>query len=109
MCKNQLHAELHSAEPLNPTVARFNKRIEFLEQQIKAIEKELKQVILNDEFVWEKIKKIITIPGISFVTAATIIAETSGFLNIKSIRQLNYTLWKNDQVYIDNYELKRVA
>ena len=36
----------------------------------------------------EKIKRVITIPGINFVTAATVIAETDGFSNISNRRQL---------------------
>jgi transposase len=36
----------------------------------------------------EKIKRVITIPGINFVTAATVIAETDGFSNISNRRHL---------------------
>lgn len=88
-CKNQLHAEEHTAEPLRSTITRYRNHISFLEKQIIAVEKELKKLIAKDDFVAEKIKKVTTIPGISDVTVATVAAETSGFANIKNIRQLN--------------------
>jgi hypothetical protein len=40
-CKNQLHAEMHSAEPLKSTVTRMHKHIKSLDNQVRIIEKEI--------------------------------------------------------------------
>jgi len=87
-CKNQLHAETHTACPIKTTVTRYKRHIAYLDKLILAVEKEIKSLISEDEYVSSKVKKIMTIPGISNVTTASVIAETSGFANIKNIRQL---------------------
>ena len=86
--KNQLHAEEHSAEPLKSTLRRMKNHIKCLDKQITSIEKELKELVKSDEFVDEKIKKIMTVPGISFTTIVNVISETQGFSNTTSIKQL---------------------
>lgn len=87
--KNQLHAESHTGEPMKTTITRMQNHIKYLHMQIASIEEELKSIVLEDNYVSAKVKKIITIPGIAFLTAITVIAETNGFNNIKSIRQLS--------------------
>ena len=89
MIKNQLHAEQHSGVPLKTIIRRLKNHINFINKQIDSIEKEVKKITLKDNYLTDKIDKIITIPGIGFITAITIIAETNGFVNIKSIRQLS--------------------
>ncbi len=89
MIKNQLHAEEHTAYPLKTAITRMKNHIKYLNKQIANIEKELKNKVSKDDFVSEKIKKVTTIPGISFVTAVTIAAETQGFDNFTSSRQLS--------------------
>jgi len=88
MVKNQLHAETHTAEPLKRTITRFKNRIKYLAKQIKSIEQDIDKVLASDNFVSDKVKKIETVPGISTATIVGIIAETGGFVNIKSIKQL---------------------
>ncbi len=87
--KNQLHAEEHTAYPLKTAVTRMKNHIEYLNEQIASIERELKNKVSKDDFVSEKIKKVTTIPGVSFITAVTIAAETQGFDNFTSSRQLS--------------------
>lgn len=87
--KNQLHAEEHTAHPLKTAVTRMKNHIKYLNKQIASIEDELKNKVSKDNFVSEKIKKVTTIPGISFITAVTIVAETQGFDNFTSSRQLS--------------------
>lgn len=87
-CKNQLHAEKHKAEPFSNTLTRYRNHIKYLDKQIKSVENDIKEIIRKDSFVAEKVKKVTTIPGISLTTVVTVIAETSGFANITSIKQL---------------------
>src|SRR6056297_1083507 len=49
--QNQLHAENHSAEPIKRTINRMKNRTKYLEKQIKAVEKDIRELIENDEFV----------------------------------------------------------
>ncbi len=88
-CKNQLHAEMHSAGPLKTTLARMRNHIKYLDKQVKAIEKEIDKTVNKDQFVADKIKKISTVPGLRTLTIVTVVAETFGFANITSIKQLN--------------------
>ncbi len=87
--KNQLHAETHTGDPIKTVITRMKNHIKYLNKQIASIEKELRDVVYKDNYVSEKVNKITTIPGIAFLTAITVIAETGGFNNITSIRQLS--------------------
>ena len=86
--KNQLHAEKRSGEPMKVIIQQLQQHINFLNRQIKKVEKTMKEMVSGDEYLSKKLKKITTIPGISFITAVTIIAETQGFENITSLKQL---------------------
>ena len=183
--KNHIHAETHTGDPVKTVMTRMNNHIKYLNKQIESIEKEMNKVVLKDDFLSKKVNNITTIPGVAFLTAITIIAETNGFNSITSIKQLSsyagydvsikesgkwkgkariskkgnshirkamympflssirftetysrfyervnenkvsgliagtaiqrkllgliYTLWKNDTVYIDNYEMIKVG
>ena len=87
--KNQLHAEEHKGNPIKTTIRRMKNHIKYLDKQINSIEKELETVVLKDDYISEKVKKITTVPGLAFKTVVGIIAETQGFVNISSVRQLN--------------------
>ena len=87
--KNQLHAEEHSGDPIATTMGRMKKHITYLDKQINSIEKELDSVVSKDTYISEKVKKITTVPGLAFKTVVGVIAETQGFVNISSIRQLS--------------------
>jgi len=86
--KNQIHAENHSAEPLLSTLNRMTSRISFLNEHIDSIDKELKNLVKSDLVLSKKTNNILTIPAVGFITAITIIAETQGFINVRSIKQL---------------------
>jgi len=87
--KNQLHAEKHSGDPVKTTIRRMKNHIKYLDKQVKLVEQELKTTVSKDTYISDKVKKVITIPGVAFGTAVTIIAETQGFNNISSTRQLS--------------------
>ena len=88
MAKNQLHAEKHSGDPMGIIIKQLQEHIHFLNRQVEEIEKKLKELVAQDTFVSRKIKKITTIPGVSFITVVSIIAETQGFANFTSLKQL---------------------
>jgi len=86
--KNQIHAEEYSAEPLRSTIRRMKSHLNFLGKQIKKIEQELRKLVNTDETLSQKIRQITSVPGLNFITVASIVAETQGFANITSIKQL---------------------
>lgn len=86
--KNRLHAsKKHAIGQLN-SVRRYKARLNMLNAQIDEIESELMELLKKDECVYEKFKNVTTIPGVAFITAATIIAETNGFAAILNQKQL---------------------
>lgn len=87
--KNQIHAEKHKAEPLESTLLRMVNRLNFISSQVKCIENEIKEEVGQDDNLKMKLEKIMTIPGLSFISIITVIAETKGFVDITSIKQLS--------------------
>ena len=86
--KNQFHALKHSKNPYQPTLDRYEELISFLKNQIKAIEKEIKELIKSDEVLNKKIQNVASTPGLGIITVAIIVAETNGFASTKNIKQL---------------------
>ena len=86
--KNQIHAEKHKAYPSKKTLTRMKNRLKYIEKQIASVETDIKKEVAKDEELASKIKKIMTIPGLGFITIITVIAETKGFVEITSIKQL---------------------
>lgn len=86
--KNQLHARDHSYEcPIN-TQKRLVKQIRLLETHTLEIEAELRTIAMSDSQFYDKVQCVCSIPGISFITAICIIAETNGFALISNAKQL---------------------
>ena len=86
--KGYLEAEVHSGEPMDNIILRTNILIESINKQIKKREQELKEKVSSDAYVSERLSKVLTIPGVVFITAVTIIGETQGFDNFTTLRQL---------------------
>jgi transposase len=86
--KNQLHAEETEAMPLFSSIERLKKRILFLNTLEKEIKNEIEISVKEHKELMMDIRNICTIPGISILTAATIIGETNGFELIRSKKQL---------------------
>jgi len=85
---NRLESENASVAAL-PFVINSNRSIlKELEKQIRQCEKEIKKIIYAEEWLAEKVNKLLTIKGVGLITLAIIIAETQGFSLIKSRKQL---------------------
>lgn len=85
---NQLHAMIHAHERLNKLVEMKKSQIEFYEKNIKELKKHIQLTVESDPKLLQKLKKVISIPGLGFETAVILISETNGFLLFKSIRQV---------------------
>jgi len=87
--KNQLHAENAEAEPNKKSIKRMRARIKFLNTQEKEIKNDIDILIKNaDDELQQEIELICTIPGVSTITATTVLAETNGFELIRNKKQL---------------------
>lgn len=86
--KNQWHAEQAGAEPSKKSIERIKKRIALLNKQEEEIQGELKELIKSDAEMQQLIVLICTLPGVSILTAATVLGETNGFDLIRNKRQL---------------------
>jgi transposase len=86
--KNQLHAKTSSYKPSPSLIKRLKKKIELIEIQCLEIEAELKTTAIDNEFLRDKVEKICSIPGVGFITAISVIAETNGFALIRNAKQL---------------------
>ncbi|CAN1517774.1 COG3547 Transposase and inactivated derivatives [Flavobacteriaceae bacterium] len=87
--KNQLHAENSEAEPNENSLSRMNARIKFLNIQEKDIKQDMLNWVNYDESLKYDIENICTIPGIGWLTAVIILAETNGFELIRNKKQLS--------------------
>lgn len=86
--KNKLHAKSYSYKANKETVKRLNQHKKFLQQQLKQVNNQIKDLIKSDKELNEKINTVATINGVGVMTVAKIVAETDGFALIKNKNQL---------------------
>ncbi len=90
--KNRIHAIKTASYTNKNTLKRFNKRLKLLDLQITEIETEMLDLVNHDSDLSKKIKFLKSIPGVSFISGITVIAETLGFSTINNAKQLvSYT------------------
>lgn len=68
---------------------RHVQRIKLLNTQIEAVENEMQGLISKNGVLKKKIGFMMSIPGISFISAATVVGETLGFESISNGKQLS--------------------
>jgi transposase len=88
VAKNQLHAEKSEAFPNPGTLVRIKKHIAFLNKQEAEITTEVTRLLKEDPEMKKVLILLCSLPGIGLLTAATVLAETSGFNLIRNKRQL---------------------
>jgi len=67
---------------------RHKIRLKLLNTQIEAVEQEMRLLISKNEVLERRLEFLISIPGISFISAATVVGETLGFESIVNAKQL---------------------
>lgn len=77
---NQLHADEKRAKPVRNNIKRGRKMIAMYNKEITAIEKEMKGLLAKDEQLKISVARLCTVPGVGFITAATVLAETDGLV-----------------------------
>lgn len=86
--KNQKHAKDHSGIKDDAALKRAVKRIEFLDQQVNEIEKEINIIVKENTWLNERVNNICSVKGLGVITVVSVIAETDGFNLIRNCRQL---------------------
>ena len=95
---NYLHACQHQGKPNQDTIDRTKELINIINENIKAIEKDVTQKAKEDKKLNNKLQYLLSIPGVGLITAITIIAETNGFATITNIKQLTSYTGLNVQI-----------
>ena len=86
--KNQLHALKYSHNAYKEVMDLKQRHIDFIEDAIKEIEKQISNLIDSDKKLKKGVDKLETIVSIRKFTIITILSETNGFWGFKSIRQV---------------------
>lgn len=86
--KSQLHAMNASYQKHPQIVALKQSQMDFYEAAMETIEKELKQLVEQDQALKTKLSQLTFIPGIGFETALMLACETNGFKLFGNTRQL---------------------
>jgi transposase len=90
--KNRFHAMNAAEFAYKSAVKRYKKRTQLLNLQIIEIEEEMQKTVNKDSVLSDKINLLKSIPGLSFISVSTVVAETSGFSLFTSAKQLtSYT------------------
>lgn len=85
---NRLHALNHSAHVSKRVISICKKHIKVLKAQIEELNQLLKEIADKDKDLEAKVKLLKSIPGVSYVTAYTLIGETKGLSTFISSKQL---------------------
>jgi transposase len=86
--KNRLDSSKSSFEP-HPAILKSKQDIiKKLDDHIIKLKAEVERLINSEQWLAEKVEKIITIKGVGLMTVATILAETQGFEFVQNTRQL---------------------
>ncbi len=85
---NRQGALLSSVNQSAKASKRHKARLKLLTLQIESIEQEMRTLISQDQALKRKLCFLESIPGISFISAATIVGETLGFESVTNGKQL---------------------
>ena len=86
--KNLIHAEKNSYLALTEVIEAYQKVVEKLDEQIKKIEQKMREVFDAHPGLKQKLNFLMSINGVGFISAVTVIAETAGFDGFKNVKQL---------------------
>lgn len=67
---------------------RLKNQVGLLETQLLEIEAEIRLMAMAEGLLYDKITKLGTIPGVSFMTIISILAETNAFVLVENAKQL---------------------
>ena len=86
--KNQRQAIEYGMHEVKEVTRSIDQTIKTIDKQIEKCKQQIHKVIDADEKLSSKVSHMISIKGVSTLTAAVILSETNGFSLIKNIKQL---------------------
>jgi transposase len=86
--RNQLHAKDHSVKPNADSLKRNKQTIALFKQQIKDIEKRVKELVASDPDLSERLKHCTKAKGLGWITVMTVVSEANNFVLVRSCKQL---------------------
>jgi transposase len=86
--QNQRHAKDHSYQPDKATRQRQKATVHHYSKEIKEIEKQIKDLVSTNPDIQERLRNCTKVKGIGWLTVLTVVAETDGFMLIRSGKQL---------------------
>ncbi|MGS0528473.1 IS110 family transposase [Zobellia nedashkovskayae] len=87
--ENNRQGAIESSVYINSkALKRHKNRLKLFNSQIELIEQEMQELTSKNEVLKRKIGFMTSIPGISYISAATVIGETLGFESIVNAKQL---------------------
>lgn len=86
--ENYIEAVKHSEYSNSFVLKQHSNMVALIKKQIEQCDKQTKKVIDSDDFLKAKIDKLTSIKGIGILSASIVVAETQGFANITSRKQL---------------------
>jgi len=88
--ENNRQGAIASSVYSNPKALKRHKaRKKLLDMQIADVEEQMRELILKNKVLERKLEYLMSIPGISFISAATVVGETLGFESIVNGKQLS--------------------
>jgi transposase len=88
LVNNQLHANQHGMYKIKQVETTLKKLSKTLEKELVNVEQQITDLILGDEKLLCKYKKITAVKGIGLLCFAVIVAETNGFELFNNMAQL---------------------
>lgn len=85
---NRLHAEEARHSPGKRTIKRLKQQLRLIEKQIKQVERDMEGHLDKDEQLKKKVDNICEVKGLGPITVLGIVAETNGFKLIRHRSQL---------------------
>ena len=85
---NQLHADEHSIYSTKAVIKQLKKLITTIEKQLKETDQSIHDHLYSNDEVGQRVNHVIDIKGLSYMTVATVLAETNGLTLFKSASQL---------------------
>lgn len=82
------HSKQAAHEMQSFILSSNRKLIKGIDKQIDSCKLEIEKLVSSDEELNQRIEKICTIKGVGFMTVVTIVAETLGFDQFRSLKQL---------------------
>lgn len=86
--KNLIHAEKNSYLAADEVIAAYENVIATLDGEMKSLERQMLAIIESEPWLKEKLSYLMSINGVGFISAVTIIAETAGFEGFNNVKQL---------------------